>query len=172
MIRALAFIAAVFAAPAQAVTLNFCWLGAGGYSMTGSFSFPDALMARDMITERDVTAFQITGYNRLVPIGSWSLADRERGTTWHLRFDPQSMTFPTGGDFGSNASQGWNANGAVSNCGQRGFGFNSGNYSQDVCLFGTWVMQSAIDPRTPLVASTAPVTPACTGPQLLGKRQD
>jgi len=126
-------------------------------------------MSRDIITERDVTRFEITGYNRLVPIGSWTLNDLYPGTTWHLRFDPQTLTFPTGGSFPGDYAQGWNADGNVQDCGRRGFGFNSGNYSQDVCLFGTWVEQSAIDPATPFHATSAPVSPACDGAMLLGK---
>lgn len=170
MIRALSFVAAIVAAPVQAVEFNFCWLGAAGYSMTGVIGFPDQLMGRDVITEDDVTKFEITGYNRLIPIGTWSLDDLTAGTTWHLRFDPQTLSFPTGGSFPGDYAQGWNADGNVQDCGRRGFGFNSGNYSQDFCLYGAWVEQSAIDPSTPLRATSGPVTAACDGTYRLGKR--
>lgn len=138
--------------------------------MTGVIAFPDALMSRPLITERDVTAFRITGYERGVAVGQWSLADRGAGTTWHLRFDPRALTFPTGGSYPGDAGQGWNANGEVDNCGSSGFGFNSGNYAQDICLYGVWIEQSSIDPATPLRATTDPVTPDCRGSLLLGKR--
>lgn len=169
MIRAAALLACL-AVPAQAAQFEFCWAGANGFTMTGVIGFPDALMARDVITERDVTAFAITGYERGVAIGGWSMTEAGPGTTWHLRFVPATLTFPTGGSFPGEASQGWNANGDVDDCGRDGFGFNSGNYAQDVCWRGVWIEQSSIHPATPLRATTQAVTPECRGAVLLGKR--
>lgn len=169
MIR-LAAVLAGLALPAEAARFEFCWAGAGGYTMTGVIAFPDALMTRARITEADVTAFAITGYLHGVPIGAWSMAEAGPGTTWHLRFDPATLTFPTGGSFPGEASQGWNANGDVDDCGRDGFGFNSGNYAQDVCWKGVWIEQSSIDPATPLRATTGRVSPDCRGAMLLGKR--
>ena len=120
------------------------------------------------MTERDVTAFRITGYERGVMIGQWDMSERGANTTWHLRFDPGSRVFPTGGSFPGERSQGWNANGEVTDCGRRGFGFNSGNYAQDICLYGVWIAQSSIPPETPLFATTEPVTPDCRAVELLG----
>lgn len=169
MIRALVATAACLAAgPGQAAQFNFCWLGAGGYSLTGVIAFPDALLSAPMITEADVTRFEITGYAFGVQIGAWDIATRARSATWHLRFDPQTLTFPTGGSFGSDASQGWNASGTVDDCGRAGFGFNSGNYAQDICLYGVYVVQSSIDPTTPLRATTDEVSPNCQGRPLSG----
>lgn len=165
-------IAAVFAAPLQAAEFNFCWVGAAGYSMTGVIAFPDEKLNQDIITEDDVTRFEIIGYNRMIPIGTWSMEEAGWNTTWHLRFDPQTLSFPTGGPFGTDASQGWNANGNMTDCGRNGFGFNSGNYSQDFCLFGAWVEQSAIDPNTPFRATTQPVDAACDGVFLMGRADD
>lgn len=170
MIRAAALLAVV-ALPAHAAQFNFCWAGAGGYTMTGVIGFPDALLSRPVITEREVTVFRIIGYEHGVAIGEWSLADRRPDSTWHLRFHPKSMTFPTGGSFPGEASQGWNADGEVENCGAEGFGFNSGNYAQDICWRGVWMHQSSIDPATPLRATTQAVTPRCDGSELLGKRR-
>lgn len=165
-------VAAVVAAPIDAAEFNFCWLGAAGYSMTGVIGFPDEKLAQDIITEEDVTRFEIVGYNRMIPIGTWSMNEASGSTTWHLRFDPQTLRFPTGGSFGTDASQGWNANGNVTDCGRSGFGFNSGNFSQDFCLFGAWVEQSAIDPTTPFRATVQPVDAACSGVFLLGALED
>lgn len=169
---ALAIVVATGAGAVQSATFNFCWLGAGGYSMTGRITFPDALMAAPVITEREVTAFSIIGYQQGVAIGSWDMADRRAGTTWHLRFVPATLTFPTGGSFAGEESQGWNANGQVNDCGDTGFGFNSGNYAQDICLYGVYIEQSSIDPFTPLRATTDPVTPTCADTPLLGKRAE
>ena len=175
MLRTLAItttLAAAFAAPVHAAQFNFCWVGAAGYSMTGVIEFPDEKLNQDLITEDDVTRFEIVGYNRMIPIGTWSMEEVRWDTTWHLRFDPQTLSFPTGGNFGTDASQGWNANGGMTDCGRNGFGFNSGNYSQDFCLFGAWVEQSAIDPNTPFRATTQPVDAACSGSYLMGRAED
>lgn len=160
MIRAL-LIAALFPAMASAEQYNFCWVGSGGYTMTGVIAFPDALNSQAVITEEEVTRFEITGYENLVPVGHWNLGDMKRDATWHLRFLTRELRFPTGGSFPGPDSQGWNANGDVTDCGEKGFGFNSGNYAQDVCLFGTWVRTSSIPPDTPFYVTKGPVTPDC-----------
>lgn len=167
MIRAAAFLC-LLATPIDAAGFNFCWAGNGGYTMTGRIEFPDELMGR-IITERDVTEFEIIGYEFGVAIGRWNMNDRTPSTTWHLRFDPRSLTFPTGGSFPGELSQGWNADGEVTDCGQRGFGFNSGNYAQDICLYGVWIAQSSIPPETPLRATPNPVSPDCRAVDFLGK---
>lgn len=153
---------------ASAAQFNFCWAGAGGYTMTGTIAFSDNLLDAPLVTERDVTGFAITGYERGVQIGQWDMADRTASTTWHLRFEPRTLTFPTGGSFPGDNSQGWNANGEVDDCGRRGFGFNSGNYAQDICLYGVWIAQSSIPPETPFRATPNPVTPDCRAVDFLG----
>ena len=146
---------------AQAAELNFCWLGGGGYTMTGRMSLPDAAMFKTILTEDDITGFKISGYHKGRLLGSWNAADRGPNTTWHLRFDPAGMIFLTGGSFAGFVSQGWNANGNVTDCGAPGFGFNSSNFAQDICLNGAYVEASSIAPDTPLLATLAPVTPEC-----------
>ncbi|GGL54217.1 hypothetical protein [Wenxinia marina] len=169
MIRAALLCLALAPLPAGAAEFEFCWLGASGYTLTGRIAFPDALMVAPMVTEADVTAFEITGYLHGTPIGHWSAEGRAPDSTWHLRFVPATLTFPTGGNFPGDASQGWNADGDVDDCGAEGFGFNSGNYAQDVCLDGAWIADSSIDPTTPLVATTGTVTPECRMPELLSR---
>jgi len=159
----------LFSAPVEAAEFNFCWAGAGGYTMTGRIAFPDELLGSAIITERDVTAFEIVGYEQGIAIGRWNMRDRTPSTTWHLRFDPATLTFPTGGSFPGDRSQGWNADGDVTDCGPRGFGFNSGNFAQDICLYGVWIAQSSIPPETPFRATTAPVAPDCRAVDFLGK---
>lgn len=69
------------------------------------------------------------------------------------------MIFLTGGSFAGFASQGWNANGDVTDCGTPGFGFNSGNFAQDICLNGAYVEASSIAPDTLLLATLDHATP-------------
>ncbi|RYH02041.1 hypothetical protein EU805_12390 [Salipiger sp. IMCC34102] len=149
------------ARPLAAETLNFCWTGANGYTMTGRMTLSDAAMRKPIVTQGDVSAFKIAGYRNGALLGTWNAQDAGPETTWHLRFDPATMTFPTGGSFTGPRSQGWNANGEVTDCGLGGFGFNSGNYGQDICVNGAYISASTIDPATPFVATRAPVTPEC-----------
>ncbi|SEQ73592.1 hypothetical protein SAMN05428995_10748 [Loktanella sp. DSM 29012] len=169
MMRVSLFALALLAGPATAETLNFCWTGANGYTMTGRMTIAETAMARTIVTERDVTGFKIAGYHRGQLLGTWDMATRAPSATWHLRFDPLSLTFLTGGSFSGTNSQGWNADGNVENCGNPGFGFNSGNYAQDICLNGVYVADSSIDPATPLRATRAAVSPRCQAAMPLSK---
>ena len=138
--------------------------------MTGRMTVPDGAMFQAILTERDVTAFKISGYYKGQLVGTWNSADRQDDTTWHLRFDPAGMTFLTGGSFAGTASQGWNADGTSNDCGNPGFGFNSGNYGQDICVNGAWIEQSSIAPDAPLLATLDPVTPDCRNTAAVSKR--
>lgn len=135
--------------PAQAAKFQFCWIGNSGYTMRGIIGFPDALLDTGIITERSVTEFAIFGFRDGIPIGSWSLDQLTPDTTWELYFDTTALEFPTGGHWQDLSYQAWNANGEVNDCGIGGFGFNGGNYAQDVCIDNVWIEASSIDPDTP-----------------------
>ena len=169
--QALAACMFAFTGVANAAVLNICWVGGAGYTMTGRMELPDKAMRKPIVTEADVTAFQITGYLDGAKVGSWNLKQRGPNTTWFLRFEPETLNFPVGGNFGSLVSQGWNADGNVDDCGNPGFGFNSGNFAQDVCINGVYIRDSSIDPFTPLVATYDPVTPDCRATPALSKRR-
>lgn len=158
----IAAVASLAALPAQAARFQFCWIGANGYTMEGIIEFPDALLGTGLITEADVTGFQIQGFRDGFPIGYWSLDMLTPETSWTLRFDTDRMAFPTGGSRIANSYQEWNANGEVNDCGaDGGFGFNGGNWAQDVCIDNTWIEESSIDPFTPLKAYPMDVRLAC-----------
>jgi len=157
----LACLTAALAGPVQAADINFCWIGANGYTMTGRMEVPDALMTQAVVTEDEITAFKIAGYHDGKLLGTWDMADRAPGSTWHLRFDPVAMEFLTGGSFRTHRSQGWNADGQVRDCGMPGFGFNSGNFAQDICVNGTYIRDSAVAPDTPFLISSYAFTPNC-----------
>ncbi len=150
------------AAPANAARFQFCWTGANGYTMEGQIEFPDALVDTGLITEAEVTDFQIIGFLDGVALGSWSLSQLTPQTSWVLRFDTTSLRFPTGGIRTVNSYQEWNASGQVNNCGATGgFGWNGGNYAQDVCIDNVWIEDSSIDPDTPLFAQPMDVRLIC-----------
>lgn len=166
--KATCLVAALAAAsPAQAITHFFCWQGGGGYSMTGQFSYPDALAGQPIIRETDVTQFEIIGYFEGDYVGSWDLTRLNDDTSWLLRYDQRSGTFPLKG--GSGLYQMWNANGFVNDCGSLGFGFNAGNGGQDVCIDGTYIATSTIDWDTPIVTQGEAPNPTCAGPLILGR---
>ncbi|MEJ6393101.1 hypothetical protein V8J82_07540 [Gymnodinialimonas sp. 2305UL16-5] len=145
---------------ASAVRYQFCWVGANGYTMEGTMTLRDG--ATGLATEADVTDFQIIGFREGVAIGSWSLSQRTAQTSFLLRFDTETMRFPTGGIRSENSYQEWNANGSVDNCGAvDGFGWNGGNWAQDVCINNVWIEDSSIDPNTPLYAQPMDVTLIC-----------
>ena len=146
------------AAPSDTARFQFCWTGASGFTMEGIIGFPGKLLGTGIITQDDVTEFRIFGYHNGAPIGSWSLEERTTETSWTLFFDTNSIAFPMGGYFLEQSYQEWNANGQVNDCGIPGFGFNGGNWAQDVCIDNVWIEESSIDPDTPLQA--VPMTQA------------
>lgn len=156
MIRVLMFLA--LATPAQSATHGFCWRGENGYRMEGFLSYPDAMRGR-VVTERDVTGFGITGWKDDAYLGRWSLKQRGPGTSWVLRFDTRTLSFPMGGLPQEGSYQAWNANGIVTDCGDPGFGFNGGNAAQDVCVDGEFRRDSSIAPDTPLAIAPDPSDP-------------
>lgn len=156
-------------APALAADFHFCWVGGNGYTMTGRITIPDARMSDAIVTETDITAFKISGYQEGTLLGTWSHTQAAPNTTWHLRFDPITMTFLTGDRFATMRSQGWNANGQVQDCGNPGFGFNAGSYAQDICVNGRYIAESSIAPDTPLFVSQSAVTPTCNDALLFSK---
>lgn len=157
-----ALAALLAATPLHAAQFQFCWVGANGYTMEGVIEFPDAFLNTGLITETDVTGFQIIGFLDGVALGSWDMADLTAQTSWTLRFDTDALRFPTGGIRQDNTYQEWNANGQVNDCGAvDGFGFNAGNYAQDVCVNNVWIEDSSIDPQIPLFAQPMDVRLIC-----------
>lgn len=167
MIRAA--ILALAVSPVQAADFTFCWVGDNGYRMEGHMTVPDDALRRVLLTEDDVTAFFIQGFRDDVPLGSWDMSQLTPTTSWNLSFDARSMVFPTGGMHDSDKGQAWNAGGRADDCGDPGFGFNSGTNAQDLCVNNVWRTDSMINRYTRF-----PVYPAgaegmdCGGAPLLG----
>ena len=152
---------AMIALPAQAADYYFCWEGANGYTMTGQMSLAPSANRKVLVTEADVTLFRIAGYRDGELIGKWDAATRDADDSWLLNFDPAAGQFLTPGQLDLGISQAWNANGDADDCGTPGFGFNLGNYAQDICLDGRWVEESGRPPETPFEVVSAPVDPFC-----------
>lgn len=157
MIRA-ALLLALTTGSAQAVTHTFCWRGADGYRIEGYISYPDTAQGW-LITQTTVTGFGITGWQHDRYLGQWSRKQLTQTTSWSLRFDSRTLTFPMGGHLEDGTYQAWNAGGQADDCGSPGFGFNGGNRAQDICVNGVFIDESGIDPDTRLSVSPNPETP-------------
>ncbi|MGJ8611580.1 MAG: hypothetical protein ACSHWY_10815 [Octadecabacter sp.] len=166
MIRLAALMLVAF--PVHAAEFEFCWIGNDGFALSGRMTVTDSSLTQALVTETDVTAFSIAGTRSGVPIGSWSLNDITPSTSWNLNFDPTAMAFVTGGYSDSPQGQQWNARGSVNDCGEQGFGFNSGAGGQDVCVKNTYRTESIIDPATPFPVFPLGHGPACGAEPLLG----
>ena len=68
---AVALIAGWIATGANAASYTMSWSGIGGFSMTGSFSFSDALLGSTHVTEADLTAFEIQTFLNGGALNSW-----------------------------------------------------------------------------------------------------
>ncbi len=171
MIRCVALLACL-ATTANAAEFEFCWEGANEYRMEGWMSVPDEAMSKPLVTHDDITGFFIQGFHGDVPLGAWDLSQLTVFTSWNLSFDPRGMVFPTGGMHNSPKGQAWNAGGRADDCGNPGFGFNSGTNAQDICVNNVWRTDSMISryTRFPVfVAGTANLD--CGGVALLGSLQ-
>lgn len=150
-----ALIIALFtvAAPASAqdAIYRFTWQGAGGYAFDGAMSFDAAKIGAGRIHEGDVQCFVIEGRRGDVPVGRWALGMLIPETTWRLTFDTQAEAFVPYGP-ATPMPQAWNMDGYGTDCGPDGFGFNVGNYAQDLCIDGTLIADSQMPPVTPFPA--------------------
>ncbi len=172
MIRAAALLLAL-ASPATAADFEFCWEGANGYRMEGTMTVPDELMDEPLLTHNDITAFFIQGFKDDVPLGAWDMRQLTPTTSWNLSFDPRGMVFPTGGMHDGPKGQAWNAGGRADDCGDPGFGFNSGTNAQDVCVNNVWRTDSMINRYTRFpVFAAGTINLDCGGVALLGSIED
>jgi len=172
MIR-LCAILLLLATPAKAADFVFCWQGDNGYRMEGRMTVPDVRLSQALVRHDDVTGFFIQGFHHDIPIGSWDLSQLTADTSWNLSFDPVRMVFPTGGMHDGPEGQAWNAGGRANDCGDPGFGFNSGTNAQDLCVNDTWITDSMINryTRFPVYGSGATALD-CGGAPLLGALRD
>lgn len=106
-------------------------------------SVPDPLLTHD-----DISAFFIVGFKDDIALGTWDMRQLTPTTRWNLSFDPRGMVFPTGGMHDSDKGQAWNAGGQANDCGDPGFGFNSGTNAQDLCVNNVWHTDSMINRYT------------------------
>jgi hypothetical protein len=150
-IAAFAILTLATAARGEDVAYSFTWEGAGGYVMHGALAF-DAASAGPLVRENDVQCFVIEGFRDDEPIGRWALGQLTEETTWTLTFSPAQSAFVVYSPMAT-MPQAWNMDGFGENCGDPGFGFNIGNFAQDLCVDGELARESQIAPARPFPAT-------------------
>ncbi|WP_239520555.1 hypothetical protein [Pseudooceanicola aestuarii] len=172
----LATLLAVLPRPGQAqagqAIYTFHWIGGNGYEMRGAMSFPDALAQTPQVIEHDVQCFQIAGTYQGAPLGHWGLGLLEEDSSWRLTFDPLAEAFAVFGA-ATPMPQAWNMDGAGTDCGTGGFGFNIGNAAQDLCHDGALLVPSQVPPGRPFAARRVErfefAPHACRAPLLMSR---
>ena len=144
----------------HAASYHISWKGANKYSMTGMFSYSDALINTGGIDETALNSFMIQGFLNKGSIGSFtadtSQADFGQGPgagAFNFNFDTTTETFNVGGISSGPAGQQWN----VPNT-NGGFGFFSGNSLQGLHVNGDLINGSAI--RIGSTVTTSGIVPS------------
>lgn len=158
-------------AQAAIITQDLGWQGPNGYSMSGTFSYSDALSGP--ITGAQLSSLVIDGFLNGSPIGSWDLANGFAGFTFNFNFNATTLLFAQSGNSGGSNGQDWNDTLGGNTCPNPGFGFTSGSAGQGLCVNGSFVSASLSDEVFNLTASPAsgvpePATGALVGLAALG----
>jgi hypothetical protein len=130
----------------NAAIVDFSWTGAGGYTMTGQFSFNDSLLGTGNITASSLTSFYFTGYLNSSSIGTWNYFTDglPSGNTFNFNFNTTSLSFGQGGGNVSTTGEAWNSIGTSSSCLASSIAFVSGLNGQGLCLNGTFLADSKL----------------------------
>lgn len=130
----------------NAAIVDFSWTGAGGYTMTGQFSFSDALLGTGNITASSLSSFSFTGYLNNSSIGSWNyfVDGLAAGNSFNFNFNTTLLTFGQGGGNLSTTGEAWNTVGSSSGCLASSIAFVSGSNGQGLCLNGVFLTDSKL----------------------------
>lgn len=137
-------------AAADPIGYDIEWVGSGGYTMTGMFTFDDSLINTGPITAGSMQTFMIEGFLNGVSIGTWDLADGQ-GTgagSLNINFDTTTEEFLVGGFSGTPNGQRWNWQGTP------GLGFVSSLPGQAFSLDGVFVPASTINTADSTLVAT------------------
>ena len=117
----------------HAIGFNIGWTGSGGYSMTGMFSYSDALINTGAIDETQIDTLMIDVLLNGVSQGTWNMADGQGAgaLAFNFNFNTTTETFLVGGLSPGLTGQRWNF------MANPGVGFISGNSAQSVNIDGT-----------------------------------
>jgi len=138
---AVALLAPAAVSPAAAASYTIGWSGSFGYTMTGFFSFPDALLGSSAINQTNLTALSIQLLENGVSQGTWNYFTDglAPSMTLNFNFDPSTGKFLIGEMSDAPNGQAWNYQSEGDNCPASGIGFVTGNAGEAACLNGNLV---------------------------------
>jgi len=89
----------------HAIGFTISWTGTGGYTMTGMFSYSDALINTGAIDETQIDTLMIDVLLNGVSQGMWNLADGQGAgaDSFNFTFDTTTETFVVGGNSSSSS---------------------------------------------------------------------
>ncbi|MBW4707113.1 VPLPA-CTERM sorting domain-containing protein [Roseobacter sp. YSTF-M11] len=157
-----------FATVASAATYDIDWTGSGGYALTGSLSFSDALLGTGVITASDIDNLTITVLRDGVSLGARNYLTDGAGShagTFNLNFDTSTGQFVTGGFSGGVEGQTWFTSTGGLRCDT--VGFASGSVSQGVCVDNALLGRIGVDDSTLTATAALAVVPLPAGAVLL-----
>jgi hypothetical protein len=133
--------------PVHALSYTIGWTGTSGYSLDGSFSFPDILANTGPITFASLTSFTFTTRLNGVALKTGTTAN-------NFNFNTTTQTFAVGGLSNSSTGQEWGSivNGDIFG---NGAGFASGGNAQAIFDNGQPLGIIGIPPNT-LTATPVP----------------
>lgn len=118
-----------FASSARAIAFDISWTGAGGYTMSGMFSYDDSFIGSGAIDKWDIDTLMIEVFKDGGSQGTWNLADGSGGPiAFTFNFNATTELFVVGGYHTGTAGQVWN------HTANPGVGFISGNAGQLVSV--------------------------------------
>jgi len=148
----------LLASSAQAVDYKIAFQGSGGYSLSGTLSFDDALQGTGLIDETQISDLSIEVFQNGASIGTRSLSIDGLGSTaaaFNVNFDTITGQFLTGGQSFSGAGQNFFSD-AGNGCDT--VGFSSGGRFQGVCVDGDFLGAVPLSDQT-LTATLVTVAP-------------
>jgi len=158
----LAIAAGLWGAPggANAATVDFAWTGAAGYSLTGQFTFSDALLSSSYITASSLTSFSMTGLLNGSSVGSWTYDPATLSPyVFNFNFNPSTITLLQSSAATIGGGQYWNEMNSGGNiC--NGVGFFASNTAAQLCVGGSQVLASrSANLLTATLERSVPSTP-------------
>lgn len=137
----------------HAITYDIGWTGASGYTMTGAFSFNDALIGTGPINGSQIDSLVIEVFHNGVSQGIWDLLADGITAGFNFNFDTTLERFLVGGHADSSSGQRWDTVAAAAS-GCKTVGFVSGDFRQGLCIGGGFVAASYIETTDSTLTAT------------------
>lgn len=145
---------------AEAASYAIDWTGENDWTMTGRFSFADALLG-SLVTFAELDDLAIAVFEAGTPMGARSLAVDGPGShtaAFNFNFDSATGLFRVGGASDGPTGQEWFSSNGGAECDT--IGFSSGSWAQGLCIEGrNFVDEAYVVGRSTLTATRLPDPP-------------